>query len=71
MSNGQRGVPGPQPASSITHCHRRAQGEGGGEGAAGGVGESAFDARPTSPMIHSWSFVLLYVARRERRGGLF
>ncbi len=34
------------------------------------AGLRAFDAHPTLLVIHSWSFVLLYVARCEHHGGL-
>lgn len=53
------------PSSSYTHS-AAGRHSGGRERRAGGM----FVARPTLLMIHSCSFVLLYVARRESCGGL-
>lgn len=73
MSNGHRGVPVPLPTFSIMHRHcpagRRRRGgwvsrHASGWGSSGGGCERLMLA-PPSPVIHSWSFVLLYVARRE------
>lgn len=62
----------PSPSYTATALQAGA-GEGGWTTPAGGeavAGLRAFDARPTLPLIHSWSFVLLYVARRERYSSL-